>query len=74
MGIGLGIGIGGGGVNTTAPSSRGGSIASVTEETPLVGPPASTLTRRPALVPPKLIPDHDYEDGEFGSGARFSTG
>lgn len=32
------------------------------EEDPLVGPPASSLTRRPALVPPKIISDPDYEN------------
>jgi hypothetical protein len=56
---------------STAPNSRGGSIASTCggkeqtlqeEDPPLVGPPASSLTRRPALVPPKLIPDPDYEN------------
>ncbi|CAL8071827.1 unnamed protein product [Orchesella dallaii] len=56
----------------TRGGSRGGSLAGAPcgsvcsskadEEDPLVGPPASSLTRRPALVPPKIIPDPDYEN------------
>lgn len=32
------------------------------EEDVLVGPPVSSLTRRPALVPPKIMSDPDYEN------------
>ncbi|XP_035716277.1 uncharacterized protein LOC110860427 [Folsomia candida] len=74
--------LGGGGIGAagtscggnTVPSSRGGSIvsSSCVEELPLVGPPASALTRRPALVPPKLIPDHDYDgDGDGKDGKSW---
>lgn len=61
-------------IERQSPPTRGGSLASCgnrssiggksikEEDDPLVGPPASSLTRRPALVPPKLIPDPDYEN------------
>ena len=55
-------------------SGVSGSREKPEDEDPLVGPPASSLTRRPALVPPKIISDPDYEnDSERDKCSRFVT-